>query len=95
MSDLAFFQNDLPFSAYSTSHLMVMLLALALVALIFIANTKLNQQQNLLIGRSLSIFLALTVVVYTILEIVLGRFTIAEDLPLSTCNLFCLSLIHI
>ena len=90
MSDLAFFQNDLPFSAYSTSHFMVMLLALALVALIFIANTKLNQQQNLFIGRSLSIFLALTVVVYTILEIVLGRFTIAEDLPLSTCNLFCI-----
>ena len=88
MSDLAFFRNDLPFSAYSTSHSVVMLIAVALIALIFVANKKLNYQQNLLIGRSLSLLLALTVVVYTIFEIVFGRFTIAEDLPLSTCNLF-------
>ncbi|MGB1327367.1 MAG: TIGR02206 family membrane protein [Porticoccaceae bacterium] len=90
MSDLAFFRNDLPFSAYSTSHSVVMLIAVALIALIFVANKKLNYQQNLLIGRSLSLLLALTVVVYTIFEIVFGRFTIAEDLPLSTCNLFCI-----
>ena len=90
MSDLAFFRNDLPFSAYSTSHSVVMLIAVALIASIFVANKKLNYQQNLLIGRSLSLFLALTVVVYTIFEIVFGRFTIAEDLPLSTCNLFCI-----
>ncbi|MGB2242287.1 MAG: hypothetical protein ACPHX1_02645, partial [Porticoccaceae bacterium] len=81
MSDLAFFRNDLPFSAYSTSHSVVMLIAVALIALIFVANKKLNYQQNLLIGRSLSLLLALTVVVYTIFEIVFGRFTIAEDLP--------------
>jgi len=90
MSDLAFFRNDLSFSAYGTSHSVVMLIAVALIALIFVANKKLNYQQNLLIGRSLSLFLALMVVVYTIFEIVFGRFTIAEDLPLSTCNLFCI-----
>jgi hypothetical integral membrane protein (TIGR02206 family) len=90
MSDLAFFQNDIPFSAYGASHLMVLLFAIGLLALIFVASRKFNYQKNLLIGRIFSVFLALTVVVYTMFEISLDRFTVAEDLPLSTCNLFCI-----
>ncbi len=90
MSGLAFFRDDIPFSAYGASHSVVMLIALVLIALIFLANKKLERQQNLLIGRWFSLFLALTVVVYTLFEIALGRFTTAEDLPLSTCNLLCI-----
>ena len=90
MSDMAFFQSDIPFSAYGTSHSVVLLIAFILVALIFIANRQLTQQQNLLIGRWFSVFLALTVVVYTFFEMAFDRFTIIEDLPLSTCNLFCI-----
>ena len=90
MADLAFFRADIPFFAYGLSHLVVMLISLFLLAAIFIARKKLSYQQNLLIGRSFSIFLAITVVIYTLFEIALGRFTIAQDLPLSTCNLFCI-----
>ena len=90
MSGMAFFQDNIPFSAYGTSHSVVLLITFILVGLIFVANKKLSNQTNLLIGRWFSIFLALTVVVYTIFEMALGRFTIAEDLPLSTCNLFCI-----
>jgi len=90
MSDLAFFQNDISFSAYGASHSVVLLIALGFLTLIFIANKKLSHQQNLMIGRFIAIFLALNIVVYTVFEIALGRFTLAEDLPLSTCNLFAI-----
>lgn len=90
MSDLAFFQNDIPFSVYGLSHSVVTLIALVLLCCIFVANKKLSTEQNLLIGRSASALLALTVVIYTIFEILLGRFSIVEDLPLSTCNLFAI-----
>ena len=90
MAELAFFRADIPFFAYGLSHLVAVLIGLFLLAAIFIARKKLSYQQNLLIGRSFSIFLAITVVIYTLFEIALGRFTIAQDLPLSTCNLFCI-----
>ena len=90
MSDLAFFQNDIPFSAYGFSHSAVMAIAIALLYCIFVANKKLSFSQNLLIGRSASAFLSLTVIIYTAFEIVLGRFSMADDLPLSTCNLFAI-----
>jgi len=88
MLDLAFFQNDIPFSAYGSSHAMVLLIALGLLALIFVAKHKLSYQKNLVIGRFISALLSLTIVVYTVLEMALGRFDITTDLPLSTCNLF-------
>ena len=90
MADLAFFRSDIPFFAYGLSHSIVLLISVFLLACIFLARKKLSYQQNLLIGRYFSIFLALIVAVYTLFEIALGRFTIAEDLPLSTCNLFCI-----
>jgi hypothetical integral membrane protein (TIGR02206 family) len=90
MADLAFFRSDIPFFAYGLSHSIVLLISLFLLAAIFIARKKLSYHQNLLLGRYFSVFLAITVVVYTIFEMALGRFTIAEDLPLSTCNLFCI-----
>ena len=90
MAELAFFRADIPFVAYGLSHLIALMIGLFLLAAIFIANKKLSYQQNLLIGRCFSISLAITVVIYTIFEIALGRFTIADDLPLSTCNLFCI-----
>ena len=55
MSDLAFFQNDIPFSAYGFSHSAVMAIAIALLYCIFVAK-KLSFSQNLVIGRSASAF---------------------------------------
>jgi hypothetical integral membrane protein (TIGR02206 family) len=90
MTHLAFFSNEIPFIAYGNSHLVVLCFSLLLLALILIASKKLCTEKNLFIGRFLAIILALSVVVYTIFEIALGRFTIADDLPLSLCNLFAL-----
>jgi len=90
MSDLVFFRNDFPFSAYDESHWLVLFAASCLLALIFVCNKKLSAHQNLLIGRSLAVFLSLTVVICSFFEVALGRFDIAVDLPLSTCNLFAL-----
>ena len=90
MTHLALFSNEIPFIAYGNSHLVVLCFSLLLLALILIASKKLCTEKNLFIGRCIAIILALSVVVYTIFEIALGRFTIADDLPLSLCNLFAL-----
>ena len=90
MTDLAFFKNDIPFIAYGNSHLVVLFFSALLLALTLVASKKLNSNQNLLIGRCLTVILAVSVVFYTVFELALGRFTIANDLPLSLCNLFAL-----
>lgn len=90
MTHLALFSNEIPFIAYGNSHLVILCFSLLLLALILIASKKLCTEKNLFIGRCIAIILALSVVVYTIFEIALGRFTIADDLPLSLCNLFAL-----
>jgi len=90
MSDIAFFRNDIPFSPFGHSHIAVILLSLSLLTLLVVIGRRLNRQQNLLIGRCISLFMSLTVVVYIALHIGFGRFDIAVDLPLSTCNLFAL-----
>ena len=90
MTNLALFSNEIPFIAYGNSHLVVLCISLLLLALILIASKKLCTEKNLFIGRCIAVILALSVVVYTIFEIALGRFTIADDLPLSLCNLFAL-----
>jgi hypothetical integral membrane protein (TIGR02206 family) len=90
MTHLALFSNEIPFIAYGNSHLVVLCFSLLLLALILIASKKLCTEKNLFIGRCTAIILALSVVVYTIFEVALGRFTIADDLPLSLCNLFAL-----
>ena len=88
MTHLAFFSNEIPFIAYSNSHLVVLCFSLLLLVLTLIASKKLSTEKNLFIGRCLTLILALSVVFYTVFEVALGRFTIAEDLPLSLCNLF-------
>jgi hypothetical integral membrane protein (TIGR02206 family) len=90
MTNLVFFSNEIPFIAYGDSHLVVMFFSLLLLALILIASKKLSSEKNLLFSRCLTLILALSVVVYTIFELALGRFSIVEDLPLSLCNLFAL-----
>ncbi|MCS5587936.1 MAG: TIGR02206 family membrane protein [Porticoccaceae bacterium] len=90
MSGTAFFRSDIPFSSFSQAHFVTILLSLALLILLVVVGRRLKRSQNLLIGRLLSLFLALTLVVYIALSIGLGRFDIAVHLPLSTCNLFAL-----
>lgn len=87
MTNLAFFSNEIPFIAYGNSHFVVLFFSLLMLALILIVRKNLSPEKNLFIGRCLTLILALSVVVYTIFELALGRFTIADDLPLSLCNL--------
>jgi hypothetical integral membrane protein (TIGR02206 family) len=90
MTDLPFFRNDISFVAYGNSHLSVLFVSALLLALVLVASKKLSPNQNLVIGRCLTVILALSIVVFTIFELIFGRFTIADDLPLSLCNLFAL-----
>ena len=88
MTHLALFSNEIPFIAYGNSHLVVSCISLLLLALILIASKKLCTEKNLFIGRCTAIILALSVVVYTIFDIALVRFTIADVLPLSFFIMF-------
>jgi hypothetical integral membrane protein (TIGR02206 family) len=90
MLDLAFFRDDIPFSAFGYSHMLTALLSVGLLVSLLLVSLRLDRQQNLIIGRCISIVLAITIVIYTALNILLGRFDIAEDIPLSTCNLFAI-----
>jgi hypothetical integral membrane protein (TIGR02206 family) len=90
MSELAFFRDDIPFSAFGHSHMVTALLSLGLLVALLYVSARLDRQQNLIIGRWLSMLLAATVVIYTGLNIALDRFDIAKDMPLSTCNLFAI-----
>ena len=88
MSNIAFFRADIPFSSFGQTHIFTMLLSLALLILLIVVTRRLTQAQNLWIGRCMAMFLSLTVVAYTALQMHFDRFRITVDLPLSLCNLF-------
>jgi len=90
MSDLGFLKNDIPFNAFGQTHMITLLVSVVLLTLLVVIGRRLSRQQNLWVGRCIALFLALTVVAYSALNIGFKRFDIATDLPLSTCNLFAI-----
>jgi hypothetical integral membrane protein (TIGR02206 family) len=90
MSDLLFFRVDIPFTSFSLSHWLVLVVFVFLLATIVLLGRNLTRQQNLLLARALSVFMSASVVIWAVLHLVFDRFNVAVDLPLSLCNLFAL-----
>lgn len=88
MTSSAFFSGDIPFASFSQTHIFTLLISLGLLIILIATGRELSREQNLLIGRYLSVFLSLTVILFIVLHIHFERFDIAVDLPLSICNLF-------
>jgi len=88
MTNSAFFSGDIPFASFSQTHIATLIFSLGLLILLIVVGRSLTRQQNLLIGRCLSVFLSLTVILFIVFHIQFERFDIAVDLPLSICNLF-------
>jgi len=66
MTNSAFFSNDIPFESFSQTHISTLLFSLGLLTLLITVGRKLNRDQNLFIGRCLSVFLSLTVIFFLV-----------------------------
>jgi len=71
---------------------MVSLTVLTAIALPWWARRALSPAQRICLGRSLSVLLSATVVVWTCVRLVRGEFDRTTDLPLDLCNLAALLL---
>ena len=89
MTNSAFFSNNIPFESFSQTHISTLLFSLGLLILLIVVGRKLTPNQNLFIGRCLSVFLSLTVIFFLLSFIYhFDYFKLEVDLPLSICNLF-------
>jgi len=87
-SDNVFFSADIGFTSFSQSHLGAVIVFILFVITFVNAARRLDDRQNLLLTRSVSVFISLTVVIWTAIHMAYGRFDPAVNLPLSICNLF-------
>ena len=83
-----FLSNDFDFQAFGNQHLAAVLVFCLFAAGVIWSVRNLNAAQNLLLSRCFSIFIFLTLVVWSLIKIYFDRFNILVDLPLSLCNLF-------
>lgn len=90
LSDQAFFSSDISFTSYSSSHLGAVVVFIVCLLGIVKLVPRLDDHQNLLLTRSASVFLSLTVLIWTAVHIAFGRFDAAVNLPVSICNLLAL-----
>ena len=85
-----FLSVEIEFHSFGTQHFG----ALAVFALCMLATVwcirNFDQRQNLLFSRRISIFLVITVVVFSAIKIYFNRFNLLIDLPISLCNLFAI-----
>tara|TARA_B110000046_G_scaffold186044_1_gene231798 strand:+ start:15148 stop:15894 length:747 start_codon:yes stop_codon:yes gene_type:complete len=88
MNNLAFFSVDIPFESFSQSHWVTLAVFVFMLVAVIVAGKRLTTEQNLRLGRSLSVFMSVSVVIWAGLHLLYDRFNIAVDLPLSLCNLF-------
>ena len=84
----SFLRNDYDFQAFGDQHLAAVLVFCFFAAAAIWSVRNLNAAQNLLLSRCFSIFIFLTLVVWTLIKIYFDRFNLLVDLPLSLCNLF-------
>ena len=84
----SFLRNDYDFQAFGQQHLAVIIVFSLFVAVTVWSVRNLNSAQNLLLSRCFSIFIFLTLVVWSGIKVYFDRFNLLVDLPLSLCNLF-------
>ncbi len=89
--DHPFFSFDIPFESFGDSHYLTLAVFLLLLLLVVRIGRSLTAEQNLWLGRGFSIFLSLTVLLFSWIHSANGLFDYRVDLPLSICNLFALS----
>lgn len=85
-----FLSVEIEFHSFGAQHLG----ALTVFALCILATVccirNFDRRQNLLFSRRLSIFLVITVVIFSAIKIYFNRFNLLIDLPISLCNLFAI-----
>ena len=92
MEKLTFFYGKGGFEAFGTQHLTAVLLFTVIGTLIiWWSKTRLNPTQQYRVGNLLSLFIAGTVILWTLFEVYFGRFENA-DLPIAVCNFSALAM---
>ncbi|MGY8985148.1 MAG: YwaF family protein [Sphingomonadales bacterium] len=91
MSNRAFFRFDIPFVSFGQTHFWALACFAIFLIIFIVAGLRLSSKQNLLVTRTASALLCLTVIVWTTIHIAYDRFNVVENLPLSICNLFALT----
>ena len=85
-----FLSVEIEFHSFGVQHFG----ALAVFALCMLATVwcirNFDERQNLLFSRRISIFLVITVVIFSVIKIYFNRFNLLIDLPISLCNLFAI-----
>ena len=85
-----FLSVEIEFHSFGAQHLGALtVFALCMLATVWCIR-NFDQRQNLLFSRRLSIFLVITVVVFSAIKIYFNRFNLLIDLPISLCNLFAI-----
>mgnify|MGYP001045117143 CR=1 FL=1 len=83
----SFLRNDYDFQAFGDQHLAVIIVFSLFAVGILWSVRNLNSAQNLLLSRCFTIFIFLTLVLWTVIKLYFDRFNLLVDLPLSLCNL--------
>jgi len=85
-----FLSVEIEFHSFGAQHLGALsVFALCMLAAVWCIR-NFDKRQNLLFSRGLSIFLAITVIIFSAIKIYFNRFNLLIDLPLSLCNLFAI-----
>jgi len=85
-----FLSVEIEFHSFGAQHLGALIVfALCMLATVWCIR-KFDERQNLLFSRWVSIFLVITVVVFSAIKIYFNRFNLLIDLPISLCNLFAI-----
>ena len=88
--DHLFFSFDIPFESFSADHWWALATFFIFLSVIISISHKLSSARNLWLGRVISIFLSVTVLIFSWIHWRNGLFNYRVDLPLSICNLFAL-----
>ncbi|MDP6198776.1 MAG: TIGR02206 family membrane protein [Porticoccaceae bacterium] len=88
--DHLFFSFDIPFESFSADHWWALATFFIFLSVIISISRKLSSARNLWLGRVISIFLSVTVLIFSWIHWRNGLFNYRVDLPLSICNLFAL-----
>ena len=85
-----FLSVEIEFHSFGGQHLGALtVFALCILATVWCIR-NFDERQNLLFSRRVSIFLMITVVVFSVIKIYFNRFNLLIDLPISLCNLFAI-----
>jgi hypothetical integral membrane protein (TIGR02206 family) len=83
-----FLSVEIEFHSFGAQHLSALtVFALCMLATVWCIR-NFDERQNLLFSRRISIFLVITVVIFSAIKIYFNRFNLLIDLPISLCNLF-------